>query len=232
MADALEEKRIASKKLAEIAKELRKTNSQLKEFDAVRYSVEKILSQLQELTEKTENKAELKEFFSKELQSQQIFELFGILQADLKQIKKIVLDFEEPVLQENVFLEGQRTYRYYSFSETMQTISFLNQLAELYSIQSFLFKPEFMGLVDFKPLEKELKLQIKDKASFIVPVSSAKRVIDFLVANKFSKNFYFSSEKIKLLFHSPTRIKAEAENSIIKRLDRLALSIEGKLLEK
>ncbi|MBU0635426.1 hypothetical protein KKE06_00170, partial [Candidatus Micrarchaeota archaeon] len=189
MVVGLDEKELVAKKLRELAKALRQTNNQLHELSFLRVSLDGVSQQLRLLMEKTENQLELKESLSRELQSQQIFELFGELQSQLASLKKTVLDLEGPLLQETVFLEGHRTYRYYTFLNQEKSFSFLNQLAELYAVQQFFFKPEFMGLIDFRPLEKELDLQKKDKSGFIVSTAQLERVFEFLRANNFSKNF-------------------------------------------
>lgn len=227
-----EEKDALGRRMAELAKSLRRANTQLNEFGQVRVSMDSLIKQIREIVERTANKPELQEALTRELQSQQIFELFDQLQSQFSQLKKTVLELEEPLLQETVFLENHRSHRHYSFSSQEQTLTFLRQLAELYSLHEFLFKPEFIGMVDFQPLEKELNLKKKDKSSFVVPLEQLEPLFAFLVSRKFSKNFRLDSEPIKILLQSTAKLKVEADNNAIKRLDRLAISLEGHYLEK
>ncbi len=226
-----EQRELVSKKMALLAKELRYANAQLSEFAVTKNALESIAFQIQELSEKLQNDSSLTDFFERELQSQQIIELFNQLQGKLSGLKQQVLATEEQLLSHSVFLEKYRTYRHYSFSESQKTLAFLSELAELYGVQTFLFKPAFVGMISFEPVKKELEMQKKEESAYLIPVSKLQGLFDYLFSKKFVTNFRLDSEKIRILCKTPRELKIEANNSIIKRLDRVVISLEGKVLE-
>lgn len=226
-----EQRESVSKKMALLAKELRHANAQLAEFAVTKNALESIAFQIQELSQKLQSEPSLADFFERELQSQQIIELFNQLQAQLSSMKQQVLATEEQLLSHSIFLEKYRTYRHYSFSESQKTIAFLSELAELYGVQSFLFKPAFVGIISFEPVKKELEMERKEESAFLIPVTKLQGLFDYLYSKKFVNNFRLDSEKIRILCKTPRELKIEANNSTIKRLDRVVLSLEGKVLE-
>ena len=226
-----EQRELVSKKMALLAKELRHANAHLAEFAVTKNALESIAFQIQELSDKLQNDSSLTDFFERELQSQQIIELFNQLQAQLSGMRQQVLATEEQLLSHSVFLEKYRTYRHYSFSESQKTITFLCELAELYGVQSFLFKPAFVGIISFEPVKKELEMERREESTFLIPVSKLQGLFDYLVSKKFVNNFRLDSEKIRILCKTPRELKIEANNSTIKRLDRVVISLEGKVLE-
>lgn len=226
-----EQREQLSKKLALLSKELRRANTQLAESVVIKNSLESVVFQIQEMTDRLQSDPSLADFFEHELQTQQVLELFNQLQAQLAGMRKQVLETEERFLAHSVFLEKYRTYRHYSFSESQKTLSFLSELAELYGVQRFLFKPAFVGMVSFEPVKKELELEKKEEATFLIPVAKLSGLFDFLVSKQFFKNFRLDADKIRILCKTPRELKIEANNSIIKRLDRVVLSLEGKVLE-
>ncbi len=226
-----EQRELVSKKMALLAKELRHANAQLAEFAVTKNALESIAFQIQELSEKLQSEPLLADFFEHELQSQQVIELFNQLQGQLSGLKQQVLGSEEQLLSHSVFLEKYRTYRHYSFSESKKTLFFLSELAELYGVQTFLFKPAFVGIISFEPVKKELEMQKKEESAYLIPVSKLQGLFDYLFSKKFVTNFRLDSEKIRILCKTPRELKIEANNSIIKRLDRVVISLEGKVLE-
>lgn len=221
-----------AKRLSELALELHKSNVQLQEMQVFVAAVPKTVSKLHDSVEKAALQPEQKDWLEKELQQQRLLESFAVLQGHVHRLKQLVSDLEEPLLQESLFLEKHRAYRFYQFVSQDQSLRFLLELADLYSIQQFVFKPEFMGLVNFAPLKRELNLAMHDNASFVVLPNQLEFVFGFLAANQFSKNFVLSADSVKLVFQSPLLVKVEAANLVLQRLDRMAIAAEGKVLEK
>jgi hypothetical protein len=227
----IEQRETVSKKLALLSKQLRTANSQLAEFAVIKNSLEAIVFQIQEMSDQLQSNPDLSDFFERELQSQQILELFNQLQSQLLSMKQQLSATEERLLTHSVFLEKYRTYRHYSFPTMEKALSFLAELAELYGLPFFLFKPAFVGLVSFEPVRKELEMEKKDESSFLIPVSKLPGLFDYLILKKFVTNFRLDSEQIRILCKTPRELKIEANNSTVKRLDRVVLSLEGKVLE-
>jgi hypothetical protein len=226
-----EQQELLAKKMVLLAKELRHANLQLSEFAVIKNSLEAVVFQIQEMSEKLQSDSSLAGFFERELQNQQILELFNQLQAQLAGMKQQVLLTEERLLNHSVFLERYRSYRHYSFSDSQKTLSFLSQLAELYGLESFLFKPAFVGLVSFEPVKKELEMEKKEESTYRIPVSKVPELFNYLLSKKFVTNFRLDSEPVRVLCKNPREIKIESHNSIIKRLDRVVISLEGKVLD-
>lgn len=231
MVEHAEQTEWLNKKLGALSKELRKTNTQLAEFLSIKNGLETVLNQLSEIREKIGNDSAFSDVFEKELQTQQILQLFNQLKTQVELLKKNVAGIDEKMLAQSVFLENYRTYRQYNFSQTSQTIRFLTEAAELYGFDRFVFKPAFVGLVSFEPVKKELEMEKKDESTFLVPVSKLEGLFSFLVSKKFANNFRLDNEKIRVLCKNIRELKVEAQNPLLKRLDRTVISLEGKVLE-
>lgn len=220
-----------SKRLVVLGKDLRKTNLQFADFLASKKNLESVLNQFEEITEKARSDPALSETVARELQAQQIFELFYDFKNQLNQLRQLATNHDDALLKQTVFLEGMRNYRFVEFQSQEKTLVFLAEVSNLYSIGLFLFKPQFMGLVSFVPLQKELSLEKKDEATFLIPSDKLARLFEYLAQNKFLKNFRLDSPEVKILCQSGRTLKIEAANSVIKRLDRVVLSLEGKVLD-
>ena len=231
MQNQTEQKEWLNKKLAQLAKELRKANTQFTENAPGFVTLKGVLTQLREIADKMENQPALDSPLEIELQNQQILELFSQLKTTLAGLKNVMLSMEEPILEQTVFLEKHRTYRHYSFEDARQALSFLNELAQTFDIKQFSFKPAFVGMVNFETVQKELELEKNGDRSFKIPVEKTQGLFEFLISKKFAANFRLDSPEIKILCKNSRELKIEAKNNTLKRIDRTALTASGKVLD-
>lgn len=225
------EKTMVSRKAEELGKQIRRANQRMEEFSSVEKDLRQITESMQSFSDQIERNPDSKKEFSKAFHDQDIFGLFVKLQVGLNQLKKVTLDLEEPVLKQNVFLSHHRQHRHYGFESREHIISFLTEISQLYSIEKFEFKPEFVGLTNFGPLLSQL--QIKETSRGVFPIQSAQLndLFAYLSQPQSVKNFRLDSTSIKIACKLLRELKVETDNATIRRLDLLANTQNAKILD-
>ena len=163
----------------------------------------------------------------KQLDERCIVDLYVKFESNLNALKALTKSYEEQAIKASLFLENYRTARTYNFADGKSSKDFLSSLYELFGIDMAYLKPEFVGLADFTAIAKALKLQQEGANTIKVPVIQIPELIDELQQHRLAKNFRLENELIKIPFRQPNVLFVEADNSKIKRLDRLCKTLGG-----
>jgi len=131
----------------------------------------------------------------------------------------------------SAFIETFRNNRTYTFPNTSSSVSFLGNLAEVFSINKFELKPQFIGTMDLEAVASDLKLK-KGKSSICVNPAELERVVSYLSKNRLSSNLLFESKKLRVFWHNSRVLRVAAKHPVLKRLDLLCRSLNGKCVEK
>ncbi|MFH0954823.1 MAG: hypothetical protein V1777_01855 [Candidatus Micrarchaeota archaeon] len=225
------EKTAAFRRTEELAKAIRRANLSLQEFSQIEKELRQIAGYLQSFSDQIEQNPESKKEISKAFHDNEIFGLFGQLQAGINQLKKTMLDLEEPLLKQGVFLSHHRQHRRYAFSSAEQIIAFLNETSQIYSISRFEFKPEFSGLTNFKPLLTKLQIKETNGTNFSIAPNQLGELFEYLSQPQTGKNFRLESPTLKISCKLLRELKIETDNPTIRRLDLLANTQNAKILD-
>lgn len=146
-------------------------------------------------------------------------------------IKTILENMADEVAQRENFLASFSKDRTYNFKDGAVAISFMEEVADVFSIKNFEFRPQFIGTIDIDSIGKELKLS-KVKNSLLIPPAELGQTIGYLSENRLSSNLLFDSPKLKLFLHNPRVLRVSADGNRLKRIDRLCTVFGGKCEEK
>lgn len=228
---AAPEKTPAFRRAEELAKAIRRANQNMQEFSAVEKELRQISGTLQSFSDQIEQNQDAKKEISKAFHGNEIFGLFSQLQSGINNLKKTMLDLEEPLLKQGIFLSHHRQHRRYAFSSGEQIISFLNETSQIYSISRFEFKPEFSGLTNFKPLLTKLQIKDTNGTNFSISPSQLGELFAYLNQPQTGKNFRLESPTLKISCKLLRELKIETDNPTIRRLDLLANTQNAKILD-
>jgi hypothetical protein len=210
---------------------LYRANKQAKELGKLPEETERLLKNILAIEQAVERSSKLGQELSEQLKQRQVVgqanELFKQLDSIEKDLKNL-LELRERAAP---FVESHRTRRLYAFGEGANATNFARRLFEMFSVQEILFKPRFIGAIDFNKMAADLKLKKSDKGLILQP-KDLKPFVKAMAEKKFSSNISLEAQGLKLVWQDRKTIAVEADSEKLFRLDRLCNELEGKCLEK
>ncbi len=216
--------------IKKIERDLYKVNSDFSNVSSLKSQVSSIYSSLEELEKILEDK-ESEAFFVEKFKETNLISLLKQLGSNLGELKKFSESFEEKDLRLGVLLERYRTLRSYYFLSIEKSFEFVSQMHSLFSVDFFVFKPNFIGLMDLDELSKTFSIEMESKQSLKVSPAQLKQLIDLMVSKSKFQAFRLESSELKVFWKSPQTVSVETSNEKLKRIDFLAKSVGGNFSE-
>ncbi|MEW6295143.1 MAG: hypothetical protein AB1467_02490 [Candidatus Diapherotrites archaeon] len=188
---------------------------------------EKMLS----LEKSAEDNPALSKVLIKEINERKILSLYKKLESSYSKIMDSMKANDEKALRANLFIENFRNSRNYLFKNLDHSIDFIEAALPLFSINSISFKPEFVGVIKLEDIAREVGLD-KSAQSILVPQAKVRQLFNYLDSKTNQRNFRLESEVLKITMRSEKELQIEADNAVIRRLDRLAKQMDGNYSEE
>ena len=213
----------------------------VKEFERELYSQKKTLSQAKELDGSIESGLEAFEkaaemlgspatdrAFESEARERKLLELFSTVESGLASLSGSLGAKKARLECVRERLEKMREYRSYEFSRAEEAWGFLEAVAEHYSLESMLFRPEIIGILDNHWLEEPY---IKSRGQAIeIDSTELGRFRRLLEKNSIRSGFWLEGRAFRIFWRAPALLTAKADNRTIRQLDSLCILRGGKPL--
>lgn len=224
------EKLRISQAIKRLEKEIALSNKLLSEIDVLQNSLNSVFNEAALLEERVQEDSVLLNHFKSQTDLKKLISSFKDLQVKLHEMKSLSDSVFEKSSRIDLFFESFREYRMYEFEDFQKTLSFLSQASELYSVSFHTFKPQYLGALNFSEIANPLKLEFSS-SSITVPSEKLSDFLKILLKTNALKNSRIESSAFKAVFKERNSLSVNAENSKLKRLDRLAKELNGKVFD-
>ena len=207
--------------LTRLEGDLLKVREDLGKAKQANIGFEKVLQEMSILKSRSMANPETKEQIMSELKQKEIINLFTSIQDDFEELRQRMT--KQSIEKEQIldFIESVRTKKSFSFSETENTIAFLEGALDEMDAAIVSIRPEFIGMIDLGPLAIELGLT-RNNSGVLVERERFSEVIVKLISNKQFHDLIFETDKAKINLKTYREVGIEAENSEIRNLSRIA----------
>jgi len=207
--------------LARLESDLLKVKRELDSVKNVNSNFEKVIDQFSILRSKTITHPETKQGIIEELKHKEIIDLFSSIQNDFDKIKAQIN--KQELAKEKVFdfVESLRTKKSFNFSDTSETIIFLEEVIDYLDSEHISIRPEFLGTVDLGIIAVELGLH-KSASSVIVEKERLGDFLSLALRRKLLRNLIFETDNAKIFLKNSTELVVESDNTQIKGIIRLS----------
>lgn len=207
--------------LTRLEGDLLKVREDLGKAKQANIGFEKVLQEMSILKSRSMANPETKEQIMNELKQKEIINLFTSIQDDFEELRQRMT--KQSIEKEQIldFIESVRTKKSFSFSETENTIDFLEGALDEMDAAIVSIRPEFIGMIDLGPLAISMGLA-RNNSGVIVERERFSEVVVALIANKNFHDLIFETDKAKIMLKTFREVEIEAENSQIRNLARIA----------
>jgi hypothetical protein len=207
--------------LTRLEGDLLKVREDLGKAKQANIGFEKVLQEMSILKSRSMANPETKEQIMSELKQKEIINLFTSIQDDFEELRQRMT--KQSIEKEQIldFIESVRTKKSFSFTETENTIEFLEGALDEMNADIVAIRPEFIGMIDLAPLAIQMGL-VKNNSGVIVERERFTEVVVKLIANKQFHDLIFETDKAKISLKTFREVGIEAENSEIRNLSRIA----------
>ena len=207
--------------LTRLEGDLLKVREDLGKAKQANIGFEKVLQEMSILKSRSMANPETKEQIMSELKQKEIINLFTSIQDDFEELRQRMT--KQSIGKEQIldFIESVRTKKSFSFTETENTIEFLESALDEMDADIVAIRPEFIGMIDLAPLAIQMGL-VKNNSGVIVERERFSEVVVKLIANKQFHDLIFETDKAKISLKTFREVGIEAENSEIRNLSRIA----------
>jgi len=207
--------------LARLEGELLKVKEDLTKAKQANVGFERVLQEMSILKSRSIANPATKEQIVSELNGKEILDLFASIENDFEELRQRMT--KQSIEKESIldFIESIRTKKSFSFSETEQSIEFLEKTMDLLDASHVSVRPEFIGMIDLTPLAVEHGL-LKNGAQVIVERERFSEFIVALLSRKMFHDIVFETDRAKVVLKTYREISVEAENASIRALSRIA----------
>jgi len=207
--------------LARLEGELLKAKEDIVKAKQANTSFEKVLQEMSILKSRSSANAETREEIMQELKSKEIINLFTSIESDFEELRQKMT--RQSIEKEQIldFIESIRTKKPFTFTETAQTIFFLEETVEALDASHVSIRPVFIGMIDLGPLAIEFGL-MKSNSAIIVEKERFSEIIVALISKHMFHDLIFETDKAKIVLKTYREVAVEAENSYIRTISRIA----------
>lgn len=207
--------------LTKLEGDLLKVQEEMGKAKQANVNFEKVLQEMSILKSRSMANPETKEQIMTELKQKEIINLFTSIQDDFEELRQRMT--KQSIEKEQIldFIESVRTKKSFSFSETENTIAFLEGALDEMDASIVSIRPEFIGMIDLGPLAISMGLT-RNNSGVIVERERFSEVVVALIANKHFHDLIFETDKAKITLKTYREVAIEAENYEIRNLSRIA----------
>ena len=206
--------------LARLEGDLLRAKDEIGKARQANVSFEKVLQEMSILKSRSIANPNTKEQILSEMRNKEIIDLFSSIENDFEDLRQKMA--RQSIEKEKIvdFFESIRTKKGFNFSDTENTINFLEKSVELLDASHIAVRPEFIGMVDLGPLAIEMGL-MKNNSGVIVERERFSEFIVALISKKSFHDLIFETDKAKMNLRGSKEIVVESENSNIRTLARI-----------
>ena len=220
-----------AKKIESLQRELVSTSQKINELESLEKQIQLLQTSLTEIQEHLAQFPETQAFIQRQLQEKQIYPWFYNLRKKVQASQTQFNQLNDDLLTKTIFLENNRTYRHYQFTQMLDLAGFLEEIAFIYDVKTYAFQPNYMGVVDLTPLEQNQIISKTSSQSWSVEPQHVKHIFAYLNEKKTASSFKLEATDLRILIKNTQTLKIEAQNPVIRRLDLAAKTKNGKPLD-
>jgi len=199
-------------------KELIQQNKKYVDFLDTFKKIDQIYQQVQSIKSNTQISKSYMQDVKKYLNNTKTLETMSNFYNVVDELSQKSSLMKNQVKEMKQFLEKFRTTRIYSF-DSKNIYRFFSGFLEGYS-EYFYFKPEFIGIVNLDDFAKQMKCT-KEGTRVKFKYEVLPKLVLYAYKNKL-KNFVVETHNLKFTFLPNFKVKVVSENSMIKKIDRVA----------
>jgi hypothetical protein len=220
-----------SRKTDQLVRDLIAASQKLTELETLQKQLATVQQDLNDLSEYQSRFPESQAILQKMFQEKQVYHWYHTLRQQTKSGYKLFEQSIEEQLHQTVYLENNRTYRFYQFNSHDDLLGFLSETAFLFDIKEYHFRPNYMGLVNFTPLEQSGVLARVSNDTWRIASDQINTLAGFIHQQKAPITFRLETEKLRIQFKSLSQLKIEGATAILKRLDITAKNKNAQMIE-
>ncbi|MDO8625248.1 MAG: hypothetical protein Q7R47_04140 [Candidatus Diapherotrites archaeon] len=222
---------MVSRKTDQLVHDLIAASQKLGELEVLQKQLSAVQQDLNELKEYQTQFPESLAIIQRLFQEKQVYRWFHTVKKQGQYGHRLFEQSLEDHVHQTVYLENNRTYRYYQFNNHDDLLAFLSETAFLFDIKEYHFKPNYMGLVNFDPLEQNGVLSRVSNDTWKIPADKINELAGYLYQQKSPISFRLEHDQIRIQFKTLSQLKIDAPNAILKRLDVSAKTKNAQVIE-
>src|SRR3989338_66333 len=217
---------------ASLQKKLFHLNSSLRDALESEEDLKKIFDDVEKLKALAEGNAQVQAFPRQKLSVDQVLSLFKDAKQKYYASKLLLEKYQDLLESSDAALERFRTYRFYEFKDDDSFVKFLKNACKSKEITELWAKPELIGSINLNKVAEELHLPQQGRLYCGVPIETANKFFDKVLAQNPSSGMYLESYPVTFLWRPNNTVKVDAETSHIRELDELAKNHNAQVLDK
>ncbi|GEM_PF-3402998 len=202
----------------------------LKEESGAEKALQELIAEFEKIRELISEDANKKRALEIIAREHALLPLFKEVSSELGKLEKGLRENEWKLAEIGELLEEFRDYREYKFPDSEKAAGFIAAALEHYAIEKAEFKIEIIGTPHFEEIEKKLSLG-KKGAGFEIEASRIEELVKHLNRNGIKKGFQVNSSAFRTTWKDSSILLIKADRKVLKQLDSLSLSHEGKYSE-
>lgn len=203
-----------------LQKELYKSRNLLNSLTELDESLNTIYKEFEEI-EKMMNAEKARNYFREQLKQGDISQTYSEINSKMLRLKTMLERAENKNAKINTLLDSFTTAKSFSLSSEKNALQFLEEAFSFYGIVEADVKPEFRGVVALEKIERDLGLKRDSKGHILLEVEKIGLLLDYLAKSRAPRNLLIQKAGLKAQLKYPATVIIEAENSKIKRINRL-----------
>ncbi len=227
----MDEKVQALQSLRKLEKALQGAKSALQQQVVILDSLQRVYALLKELEGLVEENAIISNQIKGYENRRQLLGLYKDVHSQMKEFRRQLQEIEQDSTRADLFLENFRDYRVYSFQEGDSARKFVQQAFDVYGLQEAFYKPEFLGMINMDEIARQLKLEKVSPQVLKVPKDKIAEFLQQIALQNALRKSKLEGKDLKFSFHDAQTLALEADNSAIRRMDRLCKECGGNYSE-
>lgn len=215
------------KSFESLNKNLYRTNKIVELYSPLHEILNNIVNDSKIISDVVKKSEHFEKFVEDEIKKRELISLFKKMNTTVSGIKDEINVFFKEIQEVDNFLEKFRSYRTYSFPDTLKTKEFLEKMISSFDIKEFILKFSMVGNIDLN----EISLKVNGKRQgidIVVFPENINLIFGELLKSKSAK-FRLVSEAITIYFEKENVLYIEGQSKKVKLCDIEAQSFSAKI---
>ncbi len=217
------------KSFESLNKSLYRTNKVIELYGPLHDILNNLIIDYREIAEIAKKNTYVEKDIEEEIKKRKLISLFKKMNLTVSEIKEEVNDLQKEMEDANSFLERYRSYRTYTFSDTINAKGYIEKLFNSFDVKEFILKFNVVGTVDIVEVANKVKGK-KQGIDIIVPSENLGLIFDEILKSKTVK-FRLITDVITIYFEKDTVLYIEGQSKKIKLCDIEAQNFNAKVLD-
>ncbi len=217
------------KSFESINKNLYRTKKVLDLYNPLHNILNELVNNFKEISEIVDKHKYLEKEVEDEIKKRELISLFKKMNTAVLEIKDDIDAFNKEMQNANQLLENYRSYRNYTFSDTLNSQEFVKKLIDSLNIKEFILKFNVVGTIDLNEVSNKVKGK-KQGIDIIVSSENINLIYSEILKSKTIK-FRLVCDVITIYFEKDTVLYIEGPSKKIRLCDIEAPNFNAKVLD-